>query len=303
MTTPPPSLPLAHLACAASMLVWAAGLPAADALIPHMPALTLTAARMTLAGLALLPLWWLMEGHQALRRADWGRGMVIGSITTLGAFCLILGQARSDAVTVAIVSAAMPIVGMGIEVALDGRRITAALLTGMGLSLLGGLLALQGGEGAGGGTWLGAGLCLFSVVVFTFCSRATVTALPDLSPIGRTTVTLCGGGGAATLLALLGTGLGLPAPDWAELGAQEAGAMAIYALAGLALSQVLWIVSVGKLGIGLASLHINATPFYVMLILFALGGPCLWHQVLGAALVALGVLVAQGLLQRPVPQG
>ena len=64
----------------------------------------------------------------------------------------------------------------------------------------------------------------------------------------------------------------------------------------LALSQVLWIKSVGRLGIGLAALHINAAPFYVMLILFAFGAPWNWTQALGAAIVGLGVLVAQGVI-------
>ena len=296
-TLPPSSLPLAHLACAASMLVWAAGLPAADMLIPHMPALTLTAARMGLAALALLPLWWLIDGSRAVLGAAWGTGLLIGAVTSLGAFCLILGQARSDAVTVAIVSAAMPIVGMGIEVVFDGRKVTCRLILGMGLSLLGGLIALEGGGQGGGGTLLGGALCLTSVVVFTFGSRLTVTAFPALSPVGRTTITLCGGAMTSIVIAALASLFGLPAPDWAALGAPEAGALLVYAFAGLALSQLLWIVSVGKLGIGLASLHINAAPFYVMLILFAIGGPWLWHQVFGAALVALGVMIAQGLLQ------
>lgn len=295
-TLPPSSLPLAHLACAASMLVWAAGLPAADMLIPHMPALTLTAARMGLAALVLLPLWWLAEGSRAVLGAAWNRGLLIGAIIVLGAFCLILGQARSDAVTVAIVSAAMPIIGMGIEVIFDGRRVTLSLILGMALSLLGGLIALQGGNDAANGTLLGALLCLLSVVIFTVGSRITVTAIPNMTPLGRTTITLTGAGATALGMVALATLFGLPPPDWSALGAPEAGAMLVYAIAGLALSQLLWIVSVGRLGIGLASLHINATPFYVMLILFALGGPWLWHQVLGAALVALGVLVAQGLL-------
>ena len=60
-----------------------------------------------------------------------------------------------------------------------------------------------------------------------------------------------------------------------RLGGHRAGAksaaLAVFALGSLALSQILWIISVGRLGIGLASLHINAVPFYVMLILFALG--------------------------------
>ena len=294
---PASALPLAHLACAASMLVWAAGLPAADLLIPHVPALTLTAARMGLAALALLPLWWLLEGHRAMLGAAWRIGLLIGTVNSLGAFGLILGQARSDAVTVAIVSAAMPIVGMGIEVVFDGRRITPALVLGMALSLAGGLVALEGGTAAGG-TVIGALLCLASVVVFTFGSRLTVTAFPTLTPLGRTTITLTGGAVASVSMVTLATLLGLPAPDWSALGATEAGAMLVYAFAGLALSQLLWIVSVGRLGIGLAALHINATPFYVMLILFALGGPWLWHQVFGAGLVVLGVMIAQGFGQR-----
>jgi hypothetical protein len=52
----------------------------------------------------------------------------------------------------------------------------------------------------------------------------------------------------------------------------------------------------------MSSLHINATPFYVMLILFALGGSWDWTQALAAAVVGLGVLIAQGIvpLQRHV---
>jgi drug/metabolite transporter (DMT)-like permease len=72
------------------------------------------------------------------------------------------------------------------------------------------------------------------------------------------------------------------------------GALAIFAIGGLAISQVLWIRSVGHLGIALSSLHINATPFYVMLILFALGGAWNWTQAAAALVVGVGVLIAQG---------
>jgi drug/metabolite transporter (DMT)-like permease len=67
----------------------------------------------------------------------------------------------------------------------------------------------------------------------------------------------------------------------------------------MALSQVLWIMSVRRLGIGMAALHINAAPFYVMIILFALGGAWVWAQALAALLVALGVLIAQHMLPLP----
>ena len=47
----------AHLLCMTSMLAWAVGLPAAEVLIDRVPALTLTAARLTLAALALILAW------------------------------------------------------------------------------------------------------------------------------------------------------------------------------------------------------------------------------------------------------
>ena len=46
----------------------------------------------------------------------------------------------------------------------------------------------------------------------------------------------------------------------------------------------------------MSALHINLTPFYVMVFMLALGGGWSWLQALGAALVALGVVIAQGLI-------
>ena len=99
--------------------------------------------------------------------------------------------------------------------------------------------------------------------------------------------------------------LGGAGPQWEVLGLQELGALAVFAIGGLAISQVLWIMAIGSLGIAMSSLHINATPFYVMLILFAMGGAWQWTQALAAAVVGLGVLVAQGVVpieRRPAVQ-
>ena len=86
------------------------------------------------------------------------------------------------------------------------------------------------------------------------------------------------------------------------LGAKELGALAVFSIGGLAISQVLWIMSIGSLGIALSSLHINATPFYVMLILFVLGGSWDWTQAAAAAVVGLGVLIAQDIVPLRFPK-
>jgi drug/metabolite transporter (DMT)-like permease len=64
-------------------------------------------------------------------------------------------------------------------------------------------------------------------------------------------------------------------------------------LCGIVISQFLWILGVSKLGIGIASFHLNAVPFYVMLIMVAFGGSWDWDQALGATILMLGVVVAQ----------
>jgi drug/metabolite transporter (DMT)-like permease len=296
---------VANLMCMMSMLVWAVGLPAADLLIGPVPALQLTAARMAMAAVCLLPLWWWLEGGAVLRGANWGRGLWIGGISIgLGAFMLVVGQGLTDSVTVAVISAAMPVMGIAIEVLLDGKKITASLVVGTLLSLAGGLMALSGVT-SGAGLGLGALLCFGAVLLFTVGSRLTVTAFPQLTALGRTTVTLTGAALATGVAAAVGLLLGAARPDWAVLGLKEFGALALFSIGGLAISQLLWIASIGSIGIALASLHINATPFYVMIILFALGGEWRWSQALAAAIVGLGVLVAQGIIplrrSRPEP--
>ena len=287
----------ANLLCMLSMLVWAVALPAADLLIASVPPLPLTAARMALASACLLPLWWWLEGGAALRNAPWGRAILIGGSTIGGgAFMLVVGQGMTNAVTVALVSASMPLIAIAIEVVLDARRLTAALVVGVLLSLGGGAMAMST-EAGGVGLGLGALLCFLAVLLFTLGSRATVTAFALLTPLGRTTVTLTGAALTTCAAAGLNALLGGAAPQWALLGFNELAALALFSIGGLAISQLLWIMSVGSLGIALSSLHINATPFYVMGTLFALGGAWNWTQAWAAAVVALGVLVAQGIVR------
>ncbi len=287
----------ANLLCMLSMLVWAVALPAADLLIASVPPLPLTAARMALASACLLPLWWWLEGGAALRNAPWGRAILIGGSTIGGgAFMLVVGQGMTNAVTVALVSASMPLIAIAIEVVLDARRLTAALVVGVLLSLGGGAMAMSTGAG-GVGLGLGALLCFLAVLLFTLGSRATVTAFALLTPLGRTTVTLTGAALTTCAAAGLNALWGGAAPQWALLGLNELAALALFSIGGLAISQMLWIMSVGSLGIALSSLHINATPFYVMGTLFALGGAWNWTQAWAAAVVALGVLVAQGIVR------
>lgn len=297
--SPPRSAVSANLICMASMLIWAAALPAAEVLIradpAPLPPVILNAARMLVAAIFLLPIWWLVEGTQAVLQADWRRGLMVGALLALGAMLLVFGQTGTSAVMAAVVSSAMPLVGMTMEILLDGRKLTARIVLGLLLSVVGGILAAGNFDG-GLGFGVGAALCLLSVVTFTLASRWTVTALPGLTALGSTSLTVCGAAVAGATFALLGGLAGLPGPNLDAFGIKEFTALTVYGVGGLAISQLLWIVAVGSLGIAMSALHINLTPFYVMVFMLALGGSWSWVQALGAALVAFGVLVAQGLI-------
>ncbi len=286
----------ANAICLLSMLIWAAGLPAIKYLVDPVPPLPLTALRTGIAGGVLVAVWALAEGLTPLRRAHWGRGIAVGSIVMgLGAVLVAVALNLTDAVTVAIITATMPIAGIALECLLDGRRLTGTLLAGLALSVAGGVIAL-GTATSGPALGWGALAALGSVIAFTWGSRATVTSFPDLSPLGRTAITVAGAGIVMSAAAMAHSALVAPSVDWSALGWTEVGALALASIGSIAISQTLWIVAVGHLGIGLSSLHMNATPFYVMLIAFALGAAWNWPQALGAAVVAVGVLIAQGLI-------
>jgi drug/metabolite transporter (DMT)-like permease len=296
-TTATRGLIAANLICLASMVVWAGGLPAGELITPHMPPLALTAGRALLAALVLLPIWWAVEGFRAATPGEWLRGSAIGFVALgLASVFVVIALVMTDSVTVAVVTATMPVVGIALEVALDGRPVTRALILGLVLSLVGGAIALSGVVGALD-LGLGAAAAFASVLAYTWGSRATVKALPGLTPLGRCTVTVAGTAAIMTALALADGVIRGTWPDWGAIGLREFGGLAVFGIGSMAVSQLLWIVAVGRLGIGTASLHMNAVPFYVMLIVFLFGGPWVWAQAIGAAIVVLGALIAQGLIR------
>jgi drug/metabolite transporter (DMT)-like permease len=292
------SLLAANLICLASMVIWAAGLPAGNLIVPHMPPVALTAARAALAALVLVPVWWALEGSGAFRSADWLRGAWVGFVALgLASVFVVIALALTDSVTVAIVTATMPVAGIALECFADRRPFTGAIALGLLLSLIGGLIGLSGGAGSLD-LGLGALAALLSVLCYTWGSRETVRALPGMTALGRSTVTVTGAA-VVMLIAAFADGLIRDTwPNWSAIGMTEFAGLAMFGIGSMAVSQLLWIVSVGRIGIGAASLHMNAVPFYVMLIVFLFGGPWNWWQAAGAAVVVTGALIAQGLIGR-----
>lgn len=283
-----------NLTCLVAMVMWSFAFPIADVLLATWDTVALVFWRMLFGVAALVLVWTWRDGWRRVIGADWGRGLGIGGIGFgLGSVLFLAGQAMSDAVTPAIAAAMMPIFGALLETLLDGRRLRRRLLLGIACALGGGLLATGTRFDEGHFGW-GSLLCLLSVVLFAWATRATTRDFPTLSFVGRTSITLGGAQIVVTVIYLGMIGFGFSASGIGSTSPLHLGLLLFSAVGSAALAQFLWIRGASGLGILLASFHMNAVPFYVMVVMVLfLGADWNWWQAGGAALVAYGVWIAQ----------
>ena len=290
----PQGVLVANLTCFMAMAMWSFAFPIAEVLLETWDTVALVFWRMFCGVVVLLLFWICKEGWQQVIGADWKRGIGVGGLGFgLGSVLFLAGQAMSDAVTPAIAASMMPIVGAFLEVLLDGRRMRVRLILGIACALAGGLLATGTRLDEGNFGW-GSLLCLVSVVLFAWATRATTRGFPTLSFTGQTTITLCG---AQVILAMIYLSMLLTDAGGTQIGStapHHLGMLVFAGVASAALAQFLWIRAASSLGILLASFHMNAVPFYVMVIMVMfLGASWNWWQAAGAAVVGFGVWLAQ----------
>ncbi len=275
-----------------SMLLWAAGFPAAEILLDVWHPITLMILRLTMALSVLLPLWALMDGPLALAKANWRRALWVGALGFgTGTNLLLFAQWYTDPITVALIATTTPIAATLVEMIGRKRLLNRRFTIGLAASVVGGAVAVS----ASFTMDLGIGLVMAVVAgfCFTWASDAAVRDFPDLTPIGRSAITFVGAALFTSVIFGITSIMGeadLPS----SISVQQFGLLAVYSVAAMALSQILFIASVERLGVALTTFHVNIAPFYVMIMLIALGGVWDWRAALGAMIVGLGVVIAQG---------
>ena len=269
------------------------GFPAAEFLLEDWDVVSIVAARNTLAFVLIMFIWIFYEGLQEVRVAKWNKGFWIGAIGFgVGSFFVLLLQSITTPVIAALMVATMPVAAVTLEIFLDGRKITRWFLLGIILVLLGGFVA-SGANLQNDSIGLASFLGITGVGLFAWGSRATVKNLPGMTLLGQVAVTTSGMVGSAVLVYFISSVFFEITKPLSLITYEHIGLLLIYACLAIAISQILWIKSVDQLGIGLSSFHLNAAPFYVMLMLFLLGSNWIWHQTIGAAIVITGVILAQ----------
>ena len=282
-----------NLICIFSIVFYAMGFPAAEFLLDDWDVISIIAARNTLAFILIFFIWILYEGFQEVRVAKWNKGFWIGAIGFgIGSFFVLLLQSITSPVIAALMVATMPVAAVTLEIFLDGRKMTRWFLFGIVLVLFGGFIA-SGANLKNDSIGLASFLGITGVGLFAWGSRATVKNLPGMSLLGQVAVTTSGMVGSAVFVYFISSIFFKTTESLSQITYEHLGLLLIYACLAIGISQILWIKSVAKLGIGVSSFHLNAAPFYVMLMLFFLGDSWIWHQTIGAIIVIIGVILAQ----------
>jgi len=282
-----------NVICLVAVALFAFTFPASDLLLEDWGVLSVIVFRNISAFLLLLLMWIISEGLRPLRSADWFKGLWVGGIGFgIGSVLMIMTIYFTSPVIAALTAAIMPVAGVILEVLFDGRKLRRWFLAGFFLVLVGGFFA-TGVNFAEARFGFGALIGIFGAILYAWGSRATVKSLPSLSSLGQTTVTSFG-------MTLFGIGLyliallfGLPGTTIPEVTNNHVILILITGWVSLSISQYLWIKGVGGIGIGIASFHLNAAPFFVMLIVLILGGDWNWQQAFGALVLVSGVIISQ----------
>ena len=274
-----------------SIFLFAAGFPAAEVLLEVWHPITLMFFRLILAVATLVTLWIFMEGLTQVLNAPWLKGIKIGILGFgIGANLLLFAQWFTDPVTVALLATLIPVSAAILEV-WDGRRkLTIKFSGGLIASIMGGIIAVS--ENISIDLGLGVLMALASGFFYMWASDKSVTGLPAISSIARSTITFTGAAVFTTFSFVIFFTLGFIEIPSGVTGTQFF-SLIIYSVIAMAISHVFFIIAVDKVGVAITSLHLNFAPFYVMIILFLLGGNWDLRAIIGASIVAFGVWLAQ----------
>lgn len=232
-----------------------------------------------------------------------GRLALLGLAMTLFSVLYTFGVRHSHPVTATIVLNFGPVISAVMARVLLGTRVVAGFPVALALALLGGALVVYGTPGArerGLGIEGGEPLLIAAQICWQWYSIRAQQWLGDRGQIGLSTITSAAAAAwmGAGYLVLWGAG---EAGGWpVALTWQQVVFLVWICVFGVAVAILLWNVGVSRVGLPVASLHMNATPIFAVLTAALIGLPPSWLQIAGGLLVVSGIIYMQSLQFRRV---
>ena len=282
-----------NLICFLAVASFSFSFPINEVLLKSWEIFSLLFFRNIFALILLFIIWVAIYKYEKISLVDWIKGILIGGIgfglgTTLIVFC----QLFSGPVIAALAAAMMPISGVFLEYVFDKKRITINFFISIVLVIIGGII-VTGISSDSLVLNLGIFLGVFASLFFALGSRQTVISLNNVNVMAQTLVTTAGMLVFSFLVLILSNFFFKNELFINKIKLNDLGLLIFYSFLCLAISQVLWIKAVKLIGIGIASFHLNITPFYVMLILIFMGYEWSWMKFAGAVIVFSGIIISQ----------
>ncbi len=274
----------------ATILLWALNLSVTRYILTHgLAPLSYASVRYGLAAAIFVGLTLVAERTLRIERRHLP---LIGAAVValwLNQMSFVFALERTTASTIGLLLGAIPIFAALLGLALGTERLTGRFWIAAAISFFGvALVALgEGGDVSGGA--LGILLGLSTGATWAVYSVVVAPLMKTYSPSRVSAIVL-----PATWALLLLSGLGqLRGQDW-EVG-WEVWALLLFATIGpLVLTNVLWFRSIHRIGPARATLAANLQPFVAaVLAVVLLAEPLALLQVVGGALIAVGILVAR----------
>lgn len=287
----------ANLGLFITMLIWGAFIPALNLVFDRWDPWSLAAIRYWIA-LPLLAVAIRITGPGPLLPVgvNWRRVWLIGGVG-FGGFggLYTVGVAHANPITAAILSAAAPVVAALVARFGYGTLLAPGTKAALALAFGGGILAMVDWHAAGNPLVLQGGeiLLLLSSVCWSWYSVEAQRALTGISPLQITFLTMIPASLVLTVAYLVAGALGaahLPMPR------PTGGDLLIFLYMGAAVAGVgvmMWNFGVQRLGVVIASIYLNLIPVVAVTILVAFGVRPRIEQLIGGALVLVGVAMSQ----------
>lgn len=281
----------------ATALFWGSAVPFNVVLLRYFDPFVLTTFRMVLSVLILAAfVAWREKGPL------WQIPLSLRQFLTVGFFMAgfnvlyTLSVLWSNPITISALSVAMPLTGAIVARAMLGVRLERGFGIALLLTIGGGALVVYGQPSFDASALgLRGGEVLMLVAMFSW-NIYSVKAQQWLSGLGQARLTLVSSLSTCLwLVAVMGLMLALGVAHWpAATPPTTAFAMVFYlALFSAAVGNFLWNFGVSILGLPIASLYINLSAVFAVLIAMAFGFHPTWLQVLGGLVVMAGVLYMQ----------
>lgn len=291
----PRDLVLANLGLLLMVLSWGAFFPILERILQSWDVYSATLARQICGAGALT------VGVLAVRRREplpvsvpWCRAFILGGIgVTLGSLMTSLGVLLSSGLSSAIVSTTSP-VGSALTAAwLFGEKLGGGVIFATILSVVGGLVSVAGEQSIAGTQFRGGEiLIVLANVVWTWMSIQAQRWLRGFSQLQIAAVTVLTG--AAWLLLLLPLVIVTGVVDLHVSFTLESILLVLFAgIVPIAIGNFCWHYGVSRLGVVVASMYNNLLPAAALATTLLMGGSFAWQQILGTAIIVVGVVSAQ----------